>query len=338
MTSTALVTGVAGQDGMYVARLLRERGWSVVGTVRPGSTTLETMRPYLGGVEVVEHDQRDTGGFVRLLTERKPATVVNLAGLSSVPGSWSAPAEVMETNATAVVAMLDAILRHRDATGLDPSFVQASSSSMFAPHPDGPIAEDAPHEPRTPYAVSKSAAHHAVGTYREEHGVRACSAILFGHESPFRARRFVAGRIVRLAVEVEAGRVAPGPGGSIVLGDLDAQRDWAAAADVAEALVAMAEHEGPGDLVVATGEGHTVGDLLAAAFAAVGRDDWRDHVDLRPELWSAGQPEVLVGDPSRAAEVLGWRARTSFGDLVGQMVEVDRRRLATGVESSPAYL
>lgn len=333
MTSTALVTGVAGQDGMYVARLLLARGWSVVGTVRPGSSTLDGMRPYLEGVDVVEHDQRDAVGFARLLRELRPATVVNLAGLSSVPRSWSAPAEVMETNATAVVAMLDAIVRERDASGLDPSFVQASSSAMFGAGTGGLLAEDAAHDPRTPYAVSKSAAHHAVGAYRGEHGVRASSAILFGHESPFRGVRFVAGRVVRLAVETEAGR-----GGSIVLGDLDAQRDWAAAADVAEALVAMAEHEGPGDLVVATGRGHTVGDLLSAAFAAVGRDDWRDHVDLRPELWSPGQLEVLVGDPSRAAEVLGWRARTSFEELVAQMVDVDRRRLATGIAASAAYL
>ncbi len=329
----ALVTGVAGQDGMYVSRLLLARGWRVVGTIRPGSRSVERMRPYLDGVVVVEHDQRDAEGFAGLLATHRPRAVYNLAGFSAVQASWQAATEVMLTNSVAVVEMLESIVRFRDREGFAPRFLQASSAEMFGPQTVGPLREDVAHDPRTPYAVSKSAAHYAVNAYRDRHEVFGCGIIMFNHESPFRGRQFVAGRIARLAAEVSRGLPS-----RITLGALDVERDWLAAVDVAAGLVAALDHDAPDDYILATGEGHTLRDMLGVAFGAVGRDDALDHVDLEAGMWSAIQAASLVGDPSRAREKLGWRPTAGFDRLVTRMVEVELERLASGVEESAAYL
>lgn len=329
----ALVTGVAGQDGMYVSRLLLSRGWQVVGTTRPASRSIERMRPYLHGVTLVEHDQRDVAGFEKLLAAHHPTAVYNLAGFSAVQASWAAATEVMLTNSVAVVDMLETIVQHGERTGSMPRFLQASSAEMFGPEKVGPLTEDVAHDPRTPYAVSKSAAHYAVNAYRDRHEVYGCGIIMFNHESPFRGRQFIAGKIARLAAEVSRGLPS-----RLTLGALDIERDWLAAADVAAGLVAALDHDVPGDYILATGRGHTLRDMLTVAFAAVGRDDALDHVDLEPTLWSAIQAARLVGDPDRARTTLDWTPTVDFEQLVSTMVEVELQRLASGVEESPDYL
>lgn len=329
----ALVTGVAGQDGMYVSRLLIDRGWRVVGTIRPGSGSVDRMRPYIAGVELVEHDQRDVEGFAALLRRHRPRSIYNLAGFSAVQASWQAATEVTLTNSVAVVEMLEEVVRFRDESGFAPRFVQASSAEMFGPETVGKLTEGVAHDPRTPYAVSKSAAHYAVNAYRDRHEIFGCGMILFNHESPFRGRQFVAGRIARLAAEVSQGRDS-----RITLGALDVERDWGAASDVAAALVAALDHDTPADYVVATGESRTLRDMLRVAFAAVGRDDALDHVDLQPSMWSTIQASSLLGDAGRAHERLGWQPLVDFETLVKDMVDTDLRRLATGVEESADYL
>ncbi|GAA0203488.1 GDP-mannose 4,6-dehydratase [Cytobacillus oceanisediminis] len=329
----ALVTGVAGQDGMYVSRLLLSRGWTVVGTIRPGTRSVERMRPYLDGVTLVEHDQRDVEGFERLLEAHRPDSVYNLAGFSAVQASWQAATEVLLTNSVAVVDMLEAIVRLGERTGSMPRFLQASSAEMYGPATTGPLTEAVAHDPRTPYAVSKSAAHYAVNAYRDRHEVFGCGMIMFNHESPFRGRQFIAGKVARLAAEVSRGMPS-----RMTLGALDVERDWLSAADVAAGLVAALDHDAPGDYILATGHGHTLRDMLTVAFAAVGRDDALDHVDLEPTLWSAIQAARLVGDPSHARETLGWRPTVDFEQLVTGMVEVELERLASGVEESAHYL
>lgn len=330
---TALITGVAGQDGMYLARLLRSQGWHVVGTVRPGLSSLARMAPYLTGVQVVEHDLRDAQGFGELMTRFSPDAVYNLAAFSAVGRSWSDPEVVIETNLIAVSQMLETLVRHREKNVQDVRFFQASTAEVFGSDLAGALDEETPHRPRTPYAVAKSAAHQLVISYREHHDLFACNGILFNHESPFRGRQFVAGRIAHAAAAAACGSRAP-----VALGAIDIHRDWGAATDYVEAIRRMLAHDVPGDHVIATGTTHTLRDMLDVAFAAVGRDDPEDHLELQPHLWSSTQAESLRGDPSKAERELGWAATTTFEDLVGRMVEVEVERIRTGVVESEAYL
>lgn len=330
---TALITGVAGQDGIHLARHLLADGWRVVGTVRAGSASLARTAPYLDGVQLVTHDLLDTERFSTLLTEHAPQAVYNLAGFSSVGRSWDAPALVVRVNAMAVIEMLDAMVAHREATGTDLRFFQASTAEIFGTDVYGALDEDTAHRPRTPYAVAKSAAHDAVISYREKHGLFACNGILFNHESAFRGQQFVAGKICRAAAEIAAGRPA-----RIVLGDIDIERDWGAAVDYVGAMALSLAHDTPDDYVIATGRTHTLRDMLVAAFAAVGIDDPLPHVTLDPRMWSTTQASALMGDASRAQHRLGWTATTGFEALIGGMVATDVRRIATGVEESMSYM
>ncbi|EFQ82075.1 putative GDP-mannose 4,6-dehydratase [Aeromicrobium marinum DSM 15272] len=330
---TALITGVSGQDGMYLARRLMAEGWRVVGTVRPGLSSIARMGPYLTGVQVVDHDLLDTTGFGDLLSRFSPRAVYNLAAFSAVGASWSDPELVARTNLVAVAEMLETLLRHRDKNSSDVRFFQASSAEVFGSRVQGALDEETPHRPRTPYAVAKSAAHHLVISYREHHDLFACNGILFNHESPFRGHQFVAGRIARAAATAACGGRAP-----VALGDLDVERDWGAAVDHVEAMRLSLAHDRPGDYVIATGTTHTLRDMLDAAFASVGRDDAEDHVEMMPHLWSATQADSLCGDPGRARRELGWSATTSFEDLIATMVAVDVRRITTGVAESESYL
>lgn len=330
---TALITGVAGQDGMFLARHLRSQGVRVVGTVRPGVSSHARMAPYLDGVEVVDHDVCDAEGFGDLLKSCDPYAVFNLAAFSAVRQSWEEPGLVLRSNLLAVEQMMETLLEHRAKNSRDVRFFQASTAEVFGNDVKGPLDEDTPHRPRTPYATSKSAAHHLVVSYREHHGLFACNGILFNHESPFRGQRFIAGRIVRTAASVALGRPA-----SIQLGDLGIYRDWGAAEDYVRAMQIMVDHDEPNDYVLATGRVHTLHDMLTVAFEAAGVGSYEDHVELSPHLWSATQAERLQGDPWRAARTLGWEATTSFAELVSAMVRVDLERLRTGVAESPDYL
>lgn len=317
----ALVTGVAGQDGIHLARRLASRGWRVVGTVRPGDPAAASMSVYLSGVEVVPHDLRDAAGFRDLVAAWRPAGVFNLAGFSSVGASWDHPSLVDEVNGRAVERMLTALVEHRDRHGDDVRFFQAGSAE-----------EDAPGA-SSPYAVSKARARAAVVDARERAGVHAVTATLHNHESPLRPERFVTRKICRAAAAIASGRAE-----SVSLGNLDVARDWGAASDYVDAMVAMLDLDTPHDLVVATGVTHTLRDLLDTAFEAAGLGDPMAYVVQDPSLLRPSDAPVLVADISETRRVLGWEPSTSFEQVISHMVGVDLERLRSGVEESPAYL
>ncbi|WP_309649357.1 GDP-mannose 4,6-dehydratase [Nocardioides sp.] len=317
----ALVTGVAGQDGVYLARELIARGWQVVGTVRPGDPAVTAMSVYLSGVEVVSHDLCDAAGFGSLVELWRPSRVFNLAGFSSVGASWDQPDLVEEVNGVAVERMLASLVELRDRHGDDVRFFQAGSAEESAPGAS------------SPYAQSKVRARAAVSVAREAFGLHAVTATLHNHESPLRPRRFVTRKITRAAASIALGRAS-----SVTLGNLDVSRDWGAAADYVRAMVAMLELDTPRDLVVATGVTHTLHDLLAAAFAAAGLGDPSAYVVQDPALLRPADAPTLAADISETRRVLGWKPSTSFEDVVAQMVRVDLERLRSGVEESPAYL
>ncbi len=333
-TRTALITGVSGQDGMFLARLLLSRDWKVVGTIRPGISSIARMAPYLEGVKLVEHDITDSLGFADLLSWHAPEAVFNLAAFSSVGRSWSDPELVMRTNGMAVVQMLDSILRYRDKNAREIRFFQASTAEIFGSDVAGHLDEDTAHRPRTPYAIAKSAAHDAVISYREHYGMHASNGILFNHESPFRGQQFVAGKIARAAAEAASGNADA----SVTLGDIDIERDWGSARDYVQCMAAAVEHPRSGDYVVATGTSHTLRDMLVAAFAAAGLDDPMKHVRLDPGMWSSTQADSLTGDPTRARSELNWKASVTFEEVIAEMVSVDMRRISTGVDESTDYL
>lgn len=330
-TTTALVTGVAGQDGVLLARLLLADGHRVIGTRSPGP--LPQLAPYLEGVEVREHDIRDTAGFERLLVAEQPDEIYNLAGFTSVGSSWDNPELVEQVNATAVEHMLDALLAWRDRTGREPRFFQASSSEVFGPAAANPQREDTDHDPQNPYAESKSRAHALTVRAREVHGLFASVGILYNHESPLRDSRFVTRKITRAAAEIAAGRRD-----SLTLGNLDVSRDWGAARDYVVAMQRVLQHPEPGDFIIATGRLHSLKELLELAFAAAGVADPWAYVQQDESLLRSADAPGLTGDAGKTQRELGWTAATSFEDLVTEMVRVDSERLRSGVEESPDYV
>lgn len=326
MTPTALITGVAGQDGVLLARHLRSAGYRVVGTIQPGAPV--PLRPYLDGVAVEEHDLRDAAGFDELLDTYAPAEVYNLAGFTSVAASWDAPDLVNEVNAVAVDSMLSTLVRRGGI-----KFFQASSSEVFGPDATNPQDESTAHDPRNPYAESKSIAQRATTRARDDEALFACVGILYNHESPLRASQFVTRKITHAAAEIGDGLRE-----TIPLGNLEVSRDWGSARDYVVAMHAVLQQDRPSDYVIATGKLHTLGDLLEAAFACVGIDDPWPYVVQDPSLLRREDAPGLTGDAAKAHRELDWSPTTSFEDLVRNMVVVDQRRIRTGVAEDPAYL
>lgn len=318
---TALITGVAGQDGVYLARYLRSLGQRVVGTVVPGTARGNPMLPYLQEVEVVEHDLRDSSGLLDLLLRHRPTQVYNLASLSSVGASWEQPDLVAEVNGHAAERAVEAMLDYRDRTQVDVRFFQASS------------AEELGGGASSPYARAKRHAREAVGAARERRGLFACAAILHNHESPLRGTGFVTRKICRAAAQFHLGRLEP-----LRLGNLEVTRDWGAASDFVEAMALMLQMEAPpGDLVLGTGVPHTLRQLLETAFGVVDVNP-EGRVEQDPQLFRPADAPSLIADPEPARSVLGWAASTGFEALVREMVKVDLRRLRTGVPESPDYI
>jgi GDPmannose 4,6-dehydratase len=284
----ALVTGSRGQDGSFLCELLEEHGYDVVGVDRDG-------------VELTDARAVET-----LLREAAPRELYNLASPSFVPASWDDPAATMRAG-VAVGVLLDAIVR------VDPAirFLQASSAEVFGRPDEVPQTESTPYRPRSPYGASKAAADYLVGAYRDRHGLHASSAILFNHESPRHADVFLPVKVARAAARREP----------VALGDLDARRDWGYAPDYVRAMWLMLQQDGPDDFVIATGEAHTVRELAELAYAHVGLD-WRDYVSVDAAL-VRGDTKVLVGDASKAGEVLGWAPSVSFAELVALLVDAE---------------
>ena len=308
----ALITGVAGQDGWYLSRLLASRGYEVVGCGRPG-TLLGRRGDELRalGVRIVELDLLDRYATLRGVAEVAPDEIYNLAGHSFVPQSWDDPASAIRITSWPVIHLLDAIREVRP----EARFYQSSSSEIFGLTTASPQDEATPVAPANPYAAAKVFAHQLVSLYRAHYGVFACSGILFNHESPRRPPWFVTAKVAHAARAIRAGRQR-----ELLLGDLDVARDWGFAGDFVEAMVRILSQDGPGDFVVGTGVAHTVRDLCRVAFEAVGLD-YREFVRVDAALLRPGQPTHLVANPAKAARVLGWRATTSFEELVRSMVD-----------------
>ena len=335
MTRTALITGITGQDGSYLAELLLEKGYEVHGVVRHSSTDRFTRIDHLvDRVTLHEADLLDQLSLVEAIRKAQPDELYNLASQSFVPTSWKQPLLTGEFTALGVTRVLEAI-RHTDPRI---RFYQASSSEMFGKVRETPQDEETPFYPRSPYGVAKVYGHFITVNYRESYGLFAVSGILFNHESSRRGREFVTRKVTDAVARIEAGLQE-----ELRIGNLEARRDWGHAADYVEAMWRMLQAEEPVDYVVGTGETHSVRELVEAAFGAVGREiRWEGEgveergfdaatgdrlVAVDEEFFRPAEVEALVADATRAREELGWAPSTSFDELVEEMVEADRQRL-----------
>lgn len=306
----ALITGVLGQDGSYLAGSLVADGHEVVGTRRSSEVG------ELGGCRLVELDLLDRPAIGSVVADVEPDVVFHLAGLSSVAAAWAEPVLAMDVNATATVALLESCWELQERSGRAVRFVQASSAEIFGAPATAPQDETTPLAPVNPYGASKALAHLAVGVYRAR-GLGASSMVLYNHESPRRPETFVTRKITATVA-----RIARGEASELRLGNLAARRDWGYAPDYVAAMRLAAGAE-PGDFVVASGVAHSVADFVRAAFESAGVDDWERYVVVDPAFYRPVDAVELVGDASRAREVLGWRPTVSFDELVALMVEAD---------------
>jgi GDPmannose 4,6-dehydratase len=318
-TKTALITGITGQDGSYLAEWLLGLGYRVVGVVRRASTeNFERIAAVRDRVELCQADLLDQLSLVDVVKRVRPDEVYNLAAQSFVPTSWVQPVLTAEFDAVGVTRMLEAIR----LVAPEARFYQASSSEMFGRVRETPQRETTPFYPRSPYGVAKVYGHFITVNYRESYGLYACSGILFNHESPRRGREFVTRKVSDGVARIKLGLASELP-----LGNLGARRDWGFAGDYVQAMWRMLQQPTPDDYVVATGESHSVQDLVEAAFGAVGLD-WRRHVREDPSLIRPAEVDRLVGDASKARAALGWAPHVSFQELVTMMVQADLERLA----------
>ncbi|MCH2623334.1 MAG: GDP-mannose 4,6-dehydratase [Acidimicrobiales bacterium] len=310
----ALITGVTGQDGSYLAELLLDKGYQVAGMVRRSSTvSFERITHLMDQVEFVSGDLLDQVSMVEALRSFEPEEVYNLAAQSFVQTSFGQPVLTGETTALGVTRLLDAVRL------VDPSirYYQASSSEMFGKVAEVPQTEATPFHPRSPYGVAKVYGHWITVNYRESYGLHASSGMLFNHESPRRGLEFVTRKISH-----GAARIALGQESELRLGNLDAKRDWGFAGDYVEAMWRMLQQDEPGDFVVCTGQTHSVREFCQVAFGHLGLD-WEAHVVVDEEFIRPAEVDLLVGDASRAAKVLGWSPTVDFEGLVTMMVDAD---------------
>lgn len=316
---TALITGVTGQDGSYLAELLLDKGYEVVGVVRRTShDSYERIGHLLDRLHIVPADLLDQHSLTSVVRDARPHEVYNLAAQSFVPTSWSQPVLTGEFTALGVTRLLEAVrLAHPEAR-----FYQASSSEMFGKAVETPQRETTPFYPRSPYGVAKVYGHWITVNYRESYGLYAVSGILFNHESPRRGLEFVTRKVTH-----GAARIARGKATELRLGNLEAGRDWGFAGDYVEAMWRMLQQPTPEDFVVGTGETHTVRELCEVAFAHLGLD-WQRHVKVDPALVRPAEVDVLLADPGKARRQLGWQPTVGFGALVRMMVDADMARLA----------
>jgi GDPmannose 4,6-dehydratase len=310
----ALITGVTGQDGSYLAEFLLQQGYEVIGMVRRSSTVnFERIAHIQEQIELVAGDLLDEVSLIAVLRDHRPSEVYNLAAQSFVQTSWNQPVLTGETTALGVTRMLDAIRT------VDPEirFYQASSSEMFGKVLEVPQVETTPFYPRSPYGVAKVYGHWITVNYRESYDLHASSGMLFNHESPRRGLEFVTRKVTH-----GVARIANGLTDKLPLGNLESQRDWGYAADYVRAMWLMLQQDTPDDFVVATGETHSVRELCELAFSAAGLD-WEEHVIVDERFLRPAEVDLLVGDPAKAEQVLGWHREVDFPGLVGMMVEAD---------------
>ena len=318
----ALITGITGQDGSYLAELLLEKGYEVHGMVRRSSEEkFERIQHLHGKIALHQGDLLDQFSLAALLSKVEPDEVYNLAAQSFVPTSWSQPVLTGEFTALGVTKMLEAIRHTRPKV----RFYQASSSEMFGKVLEVPQTEETPFYPRSPYGVAKAYGHHITVNYRESFNLFAVSGILFNHESPRRGTEFVTRKVTYAAARIKLGLQEKLP-----MGNLDAKRDWGFAGDYVDAMWRMLQQDAPDDYVVATNETHTVRELVEIAFERVGLD-WNKHVIIDPAFVRPAEVDLLIGDYGKAKRKLGWEPRVRFRELVQMMVDADLARLKAGV-------
>jgi len=319
MTKKALITGISGQDGSYLAELLLSKGYEVHGMVRRSSDEkFDRIAHLREKVTLHQGDLLDQFSIAALLTAVKPDEVYNLAAQSFVPTSWSQPVLTGEFTALGVTKVLEAV-RHNLPTA---RFYQASSSEMFGKVREVPQSEETPFYPRSPYGVAKAYGHFITVNYRESFGLFAVSGILFNHESPRRGLEFVTRKVSNAVARIKLGLQK-----KLAMGNLDAKRDWGFAGDYVDAMWRMLQAKEPEDFVVATNETHTVQELVDVAFAHVGLD-YRHHVVIDPAFVRPAEVELLIGDYSKAREKLGWEPKVRFKELVQMMVDADLAKLS----------
>jgi len=315
---TAIVTGVTGQDGSYLADFLLSKGYQVIGMVRRSSTvTFGRIQHIQDDIEIIQGDLHDQSSLVSLIEEYHPDEVYNLAAQSFVPTSWKQPVLTGEVTALGVTRLLEAIRLVKP----DTRFYQASSSEMFGKVREVPQTEATPFYPRSPYGVAKVYGHWITVNYRESYNLFACSGILFNHESPRRGLEFVTRKITHGVARIKLGLA-----NEIRLGNLESRRDWGYAGDYVEAMWLMLQQETPDDYVVCTGTTHSVREFCDAAFSHVGLN-YENYVVQDPRFYRPAEVDLLVGDPKRARKNMGWQPKVSFERLVEMMVDADLQLL-----------
>ncbi len=318
MTKRALITGITGQDGSYLAEFLLKKGYQVSGMIRRSSTeTFHRIEHIIDQIEFMQGDLLDQNSLTHAIREAKPDEVYNLGAMSFVPTSWNQPVLTGEFTALGVTRMLEAIRL------VDPSikFYQASSSEMFGKVREVPQTEETPFYPRSPYGVAKVYGHFITVNYRESYGLFACSGILFNHESPRRGLEFVTRKVTDAAARVKLGLQD-----KLFLGNLDAKRDWGYAGDYVKAMWLMLQQDEPDDFVIATGRQHSVRDLCQIAFEHLDLD-YKRHVEIDKKFLRPAEVDTLVGSSEKAKQKLGWEPEVSFEQLIQKMVQYDLQRL-----------
>lgn len=320
MPESALITGITGQDGSYLAELLLEKGYEVHGFVRRTSAPTDWRIEHISeDINFITGNMKDSYSVRRALEESQPDEIYNLAAMSFVGSSWDTPMETSDVNAMGVVRMLEA---YREVAP-EAKFYQASTSEMYGNVDAITRNEDTKFKPRSPYAVSKLMAHEMTRNYRESFDLDACSGIMFNHESPRRGMEFVTRKVTDAVAKIHLGQQD-----SVALGNLDPERDWGYAPDYVRAMWRMLQQDSGEfeDYVVATGETHSVRDLVRTAFSVVGIEGWKDYVEQDPKYMRPAEVPKLKGDSSKAEEELGWEPETSFEEMIEEMVEKDIER------------
>lgn len=318
MRKTVLITGISGQDGSYLAELMLERGYRVVGTVRnKGQASASLTKDFLGEVELVEWNIQDQSHMAEVLAEYRPSEVYNFAAYSSGAGMFDDPVGIGEVNGLAVARILEAVQK----VDAKIRFCQASSREVFGEAAESPQSESTPFNPRSPYGAAKLYGDSMVRIYRLRYGLFACSAILFNHESPRRGLEFVTRKISRGAAKIKLNLAT-----ELCLGNLDAERDWGFAGDYVRAMWLMLQQQQADDYVVATGVTHTVRDFCKMAFSRL-EMDYRDYVREDVSAYRPAEPAPLVGSAVKANRILGWRPEVGFRELVYMMVDADLRSM-----------
>lgn len=315
----ALITGITGQDGLYLAELLLSKGYEVYGLVRgQNNPKLDLLKRIIPEVKILTGDLTDVASLVRVLSISKPDEIYNLGAISFVAYSWENAAMTSDVTGVGVLNMLEATRLYAGDDISKVRFYQASSSEMFGKVQEVPQSETTLLWPRSPYGVAKVFGHYMTINYRESYGMHASSGILFNHESPRRGPEFVTRKVSRAVARIKLGLQ-----NKLTLGNLDAKRDWGFAGDYVEAMWLMLQQPEGDDYVIATGETHSIRDLLDSAFGAVGIPDWTEFVAQDERYMRPAEVDLLIGDPSKARDVLGWKPKVGFQELVSMMVERD---------------